>query len=128
MAGYVASGRLGSSGEPVLVQQPAETVNPLDNVPTFELRQRQVGDRRFEVDAAVRALLVVVGQNSRSTRSAWRSLRMSTQSRHSARGQDGEARRDIGETFPAFASHELGRFEVGAGYVQAGGGFRRPSS
>ena len=52
---------LGSGGEPVLVQQPAETVNSLDDVPTFEPVQGQVGDRRFEVDAAVRALAVVVG-------------------------------------------------------------------
>ena len=54
-------GRVRSGGEPVLVPQPAETVNSLDNVPTFELRHRQVGDRRFEMDAAVRSLLVVVG-------------------------------------------------------------------
>jgi len=45
---------------PVFVQQPAETVNPLDNVPTFELRQRKFGVRRFEVDAAVRPLMVEV--------------------------------------------------------------------
>ena len=47
--------------KPVFVQQPAETVNSLDSAPTFELRHRQVRDRRFEVGAAVRALLVVVG-------------------------------------------------------------------
>ena len=51
---------LESGSEPVFVQQPAETVNSLDSVPTFELRHRQVGDRRFEVDGAVRALMVVV--------------------------------------------------------------------
>ena len=61
MARHVASDRLGSGGEAVLVQQPAETVNALDNVPTFEPAEGQVGDRRFEVDAAVRAFLVVMG-------------------------------------------------------------------
>jgi hypothetical protein len=61
MAGYVASDRLGSGGEPVLVQQPADAVKALNNIATFELVLRHVGDRRFEVDAAVRALPVVVG-------------------------------------------------------------------
>ena len=60
--GYATGGaRLGSGGEPVLVQQPAETVDSLDNVPTFEPVKGQVEGRRFEVDGAVRALLVVVG-------------------------------------------------------------------
>jgi hypothetical protein len=54
----VTSPELGS--EPVLVQQPAETVNPLDTLLTFELLHAQVGDRRFEVDAAVWALPVLV--------------------------------------------------------------------
>jgi hypothetical protein len=43
------------------VQQPAEAVNPLDNITTVELMQRHGGDRRLEVDAAVRAFLVVMG-------------------------------------------------------------------
>jgi hypothetical protein len=58
---YVASERLGSGGEPVLVQQSAEVVNALNNVTTVELMKRQLGDRLFEVDAAVRAFLVVMG-------------------------------------------------------------------
>jgi len=64
MAGFVARGRRGerrSGSEPVLVQQPAKTVRPLDSVPTFEPAACEVGDRRFEVDGAVRALLVVMG-------------------------------------------------------------------
>ena len=36
---------LESGSEPVLVQQPAETVNPLDNVPRFEPAACHVGDR-----------------------------------------------------------------------------------
>jgi hypothetical protein len=52
---------LESGSKPVFVQKLDETVNSLDSVPTFELRHRQVGDRRFEVDAAVRALMIVVG-------------------------------------------------------------------
>lgn len=36
--------KLRSGGGPVLVQQPAETVNSLDFAPTFEMMQRQVGD------------------------------------------------------------------------------------
>jgi hypothetical protein len=36
------------------VQQPAEAVNSLNNITTVELVLRHVGDRRFEVDAAVR--------------------------------------------------------------------------
>ena len=52
---------LESGSEPVLVQQPAETVNTLDDVPTFEPAKGQVWDRLFEIDAAVRALPVVVG-------------------------------------------------------------------
>jgi hypothetical protein len=43
------------------VQQPAEAVNALNNITTVEPMLRHIGDRRFEVDAAVRALLVVVG-------------------------------------------------------------------
>jgi len=43
------------------VQQPAEAVNALNNITTVEPTLRRVGDRRFEVDAAVRAFLVVVG-------------------------------------------------------------------
>ena len=43
------------------MQQPAETVNSLDDVPTFEPAKGHVGDQRFEVDAAVRALPVVMG-------------------------------------------------------------------
>jgi len=35
--------------------QPAETVNSLDSVPTLELLLGQGGNRRLEVDAAVRA-------------------------------------------------------------------------
>ncbi len=50
-----------SGSEPVLVEQPAKTVKPLDSGPTFEPAACEVGDRRFEVDAAVRALLVVMG-------------------------------------------------------------------
>jgi hypothetical protein len=45
----------GSGGEAVLVRQPAETVNSLDSVPTLELLLGQGGNRRLEVDAAVRA-------------------------------------------------------------------------
>jgi hypothetical protein len=74
-----------SGSEPVFVQQPAETVNSLDSAATFQLRHRQVGDRRFEVDAAVRALMVVVGHEFPQYALCWRSLRTSTQSRHSAR-------------------------------------------
>ena len=55
------SASLWSGSEPVLVQQPAEAVDSLDNVPTCELVRGQIGDRRFKVDTAVRALLVVVG-------------------------------------------------------------------
>jgi hypothetical protein len=43
------------------VEHAAETVNSLDSVPTFELLQGHVGNRRFEVNAAVRALVVVMG-------------------------------------------------------------------
>jgi hypothetical protein len=50
-----------SGGEAVLVQQAAETVNPLDSVPPFELPQDHRGDGRSEVNAAVRALVVVMG-------------------------------------------------------------------
>ena len=50
--------RLRSGGEPVLVQQPAETVNTLDDVPTFEPAKGQVGDWGFEVDAAVPVVLL----------------------------------------------------------------------
>lgn len=59
--GRLPANRLGSGGEPVLVQQAAEAVNPLNNITTVELMLRQVGDRRFEVDAAVRAFLFVMG-------------------------------------------------------------------
>jgi hypothetical protein len=38
-----------------------ETVNPLDSVPPFELPQDHRGDGRSEVNAAVRALVVVMG-------------------------------------------------------------------
>jgi hypothetical protein len=43
------------------VQQSAEAVNSLNNITTVELMKRQLGDRLFEVEAAVRAFLVVVG-------------------------------------------------------------------
>jgi hypothetical protein len=42
------------------VQQAAETVNPLDSVPPIKLPQDHRGDGRFEVNAAVRALVVVI--------------------------------------------------------------------
>jgi hypothetical protein len=42
-------------------------------------------------------------------------------------GQDGEAGGDIGETLSGLVSHELGRFEVGAGHVETAGRLRRPS-
>jgi len=45
----------------VLVEQAAETVGSLDTVPVPELPVGQIGDRLVEVDAAVRALVVVVG-------------------------------------------------------------------
>jgi hypothetical protein len=87
MAEFHATGEatVGSGGEPVLVEQPAGTVKSLDDAPSFELRQGQVGDPRFEVVATVRALALLWATNSRNTRSAWRSLGMSTQSRHSVR-------------------------------------------
>jgi hypothetical protein len=43
------------------VEQPAETVNSLYAAHALEPALGQVGDRRVEVDPAVRALLVVVG-------------------------------------------------------------------
>ncbi len=66
------------------MEQPAETVDSLDTVPALEALRGRVGDRNLEVDPAVRALVVVVTTNSRSTWSRWRSPRTSTQSRHSA--------------------------------------------
>ena len=42
------------------MQQPAEAVNPLNNITTVELMPGHPGDRRFEVDAAMWALLVVM--------------------------------------------------------------------
>src|ERR1017187_827869 len=50
-----------SGGEVVLVEQASETVGYLDTVPAFELPQDRAGDRRVEVEPAVRALMVVVG-------------------------------------------------------------------
>jgi hypothetical protein len=43
------------------VEQPAETVGSLHTIRALELVDNQVGDRRSEVDAAVRAFMVVMG-------------------------------------------------------------------
>ena len=50
-----------SGGDAVLVDKPAEAVRSLYAANTFEAVLGHVWDRHFEVDAAVRALAVVVG-------------------------------------------------------------------
>ena len=55
-ASGVASLEPGS--EPVLVRQPAEAVNALNNISTVEPMLRNVGNRRFEVDSPVRVFLL----------------------------------------------------------------------
>ena len=50
-----------SGSKAVLVEQAAKTVGSHDTVPVLELPYGQVGDWLLEVDAAVWALVVVVG-------------------------------------------------------------------
>ena len=70
-------------GDAVLVDQATEPVGSLDPVDGGELPKGRVGDWDLKVDPAVRSLIVVMLDELPKDRLRCRSLRISSQSRHS---------------------------------------------